>query len=58
MTRFLLTSQNRSSSFLHQIVAGETENRQPLDFLFQLPNPFLQELPLGFLPGQGKRLLI
>src|SRR5258705_12407308 len=27
-------------------------------FLFQLPNPFLQELPLWFLLGQGQRLLI
>jgi hypothetical protein len=27
-------------------------------FLFQLPNPLLQELPLRFLLGQGQRLLI
>ena len=27
-------------------------------FLFQLPNPRLQELPLWFLLGQGQRLLI
>jgi hypothetical protein len=27
-------------------------------FLFQLPNPLLQELPLWFLLGQGQRLLI
>ena len=27
-------------------------------FLFQLPNPLLQELPLWFLLGQGQSLLI
>src|ERR1700688_190192 len=34
------------------------ENRHLLYFLFQLPNPFLQELPLWFLLGQRQRLLI
>src|SRR5882724_4888676 len=35
-----------------------TENRQLLRFLFQLPNPLLQELPLGFLLGQRQSFLI
>src|SRR5258708_35408904 len=47
MARFLFT-QECSSSFFCLIVVGETGNRQPLQFLFQLPNPFLQELPLRF----------
>jgi hypothetical protein len=34
------------------------ENRQLLHFLFQLPNPLLQELPLWFLLGQRQSLLI
>ena len=39
-------------------VAGETENRQPLQFLFQLPNPLLQELPLRFLLGERQSFLM
>src|SRR5579862_3092739 len=50
--------RNRSSSFFYPIVVGESEIRQPLEFLFQLPDPFLQELPLRFLLGQRQRLLI
>ena len=38
--------------FCHQIVVAKTGNRQPLQFLFQLPNPLSQELPLRFLLGQ------
>src|SRR6476646_10297308 len=37
-------SENRSSSFCYQVVVRETQNRQLLYFLFQLPNPLLQEL--------------
>src|SRR5271165_3978075 len=44
--------------FFCPIVVGETENRQPLQFLFQLPNPLLQELPLWFLLGQRQSFLI
>src|SRR5580704_9451194 len=57
MTRFLFI-QGRSSSFFRPIVVGETENRQLSQFLFQLPNPLLQELPLWFLLGQGQSFLI
>src|SRR5262249_60717093 len=35
-----------------------TRRSSDLDFLFQLPNPLLQELPLWFLLGQRQRLLI
>src|SRR6266481_5483233 len=60
--RFLLVScdsESRSSSFCYQIVVWETENRQLLHFfLFQLPNPLLQELPLWFLLGQRQSFLI
>ena len=35
-----------------------TENRQLSQFLFQLPNPLLQELPLRFLLGQRQRLFV
>ena len=34
------------------------ENRQLSQFLFQLPNPLLQELPLRFLLGQRQSFLI
>src|SRR5262249_23820503 len=50
--------RNGSSLFCCPIVVRQTENRQPLDFLFQLPNPFLQELPFRFLLGQGQGFLI
>jgi len=33
-------------------------SRQLIHFLFQLPNPLLQELPLWFLLGQGQSFLI
>src|SRR5271165_5222613 len=58
---FLLVScdsESRSSSFCYQIVVRETENRQLLHFLFQLPNALLQELPLRFLLGQRQSFLI
>src|SRR5580704_12493701 len=57
MTRFLFI-QGRSSSFFCPIVVGETENRQLAQFLFQLSNPLLQELPLWFLLGQPQSSLI
>ena len=38
-------------SFVCPIVVRKTENRQPPQFLFQLANPRLQELPLRFLLG-------
>src|SRR5437868_4346076 len=50
--------RNRSASFFCPIVVGETENRQLFEFLFQLPNPLLQELPLWFLLGQRQSFLI
>src|SRR5271165_4879727 len=58
---FLLVScdsESRSSSFCYQIVVRETENRQLLHFLFQLPNPLLQESPLWFLLGQRQSFLV
>jgi putative transposase len=42
----------------YQIVVRTTENRRLSIFLFQLPNPLLQELPLWFLLGQRQRLFI
>ena len=54
MTRFLFTQESCFIVLLsYPIVVGETENRQPLQNLFQLPNPFLQELPLRFLLRQS-----
>src|SRR5271165_405412 len=50
--------RNRSSSFFCPIVVGETENRHLSQFLFQLPNPLLQELPLWFLLSQRQSFLI
>src|SRR5207249_11528788 len=50
--------RNRSSSFCCPIVVGETENRQLSQFLFQLPNPLLQKLPLRFLLSQRQSFLI
>ena len=45
-------------SCLHHIVVRQAENRQLSQFLFQLPNPLLQELPLWFLLGQCQSFLI
>src|SRR3984885_1374458 len=56
--RFSVHSKTVSSSFFCPKVVGETENRQLSEFLFQLPNPLLQELPLRFLLGQRQRFLI
>src|SRR5438034_1639609 len=61
MTRFPLTQgtvAHRSFSFCCPIVVGETENRQLSQFLFQLPNPLLQKLPLRFLLSQRQSFLI
>src|SRR6266851_781100 len=55
---FSCSLRNRISSFFCPIVVGETENRQLSQFLFQLPNPLLQELPLWFLLGQRQSFLI
>src|SRR5260370_14402640 len=55
---FPVSLRSRSSSFSCPIVVEETENRQLFQFLFQLPNPLLQELPLWFLLGQRQSFLI
>src|SRR5664279_4533746 len=55
---FSCSLRNRSSSFFCPIVVEETENRQLSQFLFQLPNPLFQELPLWFLLGQRQSFLI
>ena len=57
MTHFLL-SQDRSASFFCPIVVKETENRHLSKFLFQLPDPLLQESPLRLLLGQRQSFLI
>src|SRR5580704_4066676 len=43
---FPVSLRSRSASFFCLIVVGGTENRQLSQFLFQLPNSLLQELPL------------
>ncbi len=61
MTRFLFT-QEPPLIVLCPIVVRKTGNRQLLNlisaFLFQLPNPLLQEVPLWLLFGQGQSFLI
>ena len=53
-----LAPQALCSRLLRRLCSAPRSNARGCRFLFQLPNPLLQELPLWFLLGQRQSFLI